>query len=1199
MKHLNRAFSSLSVTVALGVALSSLTPSFAQSVSQGTNQVAPQTRITQVTNEQNLVRLTGNTSRLTKIGADLGVAADSFPLNHLQLVLKRSDTQETALKQLMHDQEQVGSPSYHKWLTPQSYGETYGVSDQDLKTVTTWLSGHGFSVEGVSSSRMVITLSGTQEQLRSAFHTEIHQYTLHNQTYFANASDPMLPAALAPVVAGFSALSNYGPKALHTTPQLMKHQADGGWQKTEIKPQIQSDIVQKPRPDYTINTGTQNAYLVTPSDFATIYNVNPLWSQGIDGTGQTIAIVAASDVNPADVDSFRSAFGLPAKKLNYFYVDVNPGLTGDSTESEAALDVEWSGAMAKNATIDVVVSAYGPLNAAQYAIDNNLAPILSVSWGECELDLGTSGNQYVNGLWQQGAAEGITVLVAAGDSGSASCDQDQEVSFLGEQVSGFASTPYNTAVGGTDFSGNYPNAAPYWSLTNNSTTLESAINYIPETPWNETCASPQVLLAAQANGFAADTTNEALCNDFSAPFLDVVGGGGGISRCTTSDGATVPSCTGGYPTPDWQLMMPGMPHNTTRNVPDISFFAGSGLWGSAYVFCQSDASPDGACNYLNVSDIQTLTAGGTSFASPAFAGVVALMAQKTKSQSGNINYLLYQLGAAQYNGTGATVFHDITAGNNAMPCLDGNPAIPPSALCTVTNPNDIVGLLPDFNANVGYDLASGLGSADVTSLATAWAAVVSGLAPSKTAMTLTSAATATYGTTFTAKVQVSAASGSVVPTGGAAIFYEDTANGLSLATGQLSNGAVTLSGNTMPAGKHNLVASYPGNGTFSESSSASVPVVVTQAATTMTLVASHTMVSATQSVGFQITLETTSTASSPSGTLTLTDTTSGKVLGTATVVAQTDASGNSIGHAALDVAGNLLTSGSNAITASYAGDTNYTGSSANTTITYAAAFQLALAQSAVTVPAGSAGSGPIALTVTPSAGTTLNTANMVFSCPTTLPAGLTCSFSTPILNSTGTVSSNLTILASAPLASATEPALPGKLAGGVVALACLLFFGWPGKKRNIRLLVVVCSVGMLFFVSGCAGNSNSIQANNDATLTVLSTSSAAPSLNSALKLTTIVTPVSGSGSPTGSVTFLSGSNVLGVGTLTGGTATYTTSSLTVGTHSITASYGGDSTFNPSLSTSSSVDVTLVAPITVQVSDNAGDIATQTLNVTVK
>ena len=403
----------------------------------------------------------------------------------------------------------------------------------------------------------------------------------------------------------------------------------------------------------------------------------------------------------------------------------------------------------------------------------------------------------------------------------------------------------------------------------------------------------------------------------------------------------------------------------------------------------------------------------------------------------------------------------------------------------------------------------------------------------------------------------------------------------------------------MPAGKHNLVASYPGNGTFSESSSASVPVVVTQAATTMTLVASHTMVSATQSVGFQITLETTSTASSPSGTLTLTDTTSGKVLGTATVVAQTDASGNSIGHAALDVAGNLLTSGSNAITASYAGDTNYTGSSANTTITYAAAFQLALAQSAVTVPAGSAGSGPIALTVTPSAGTTLNTANMVFSCPTTLPAGLTCSFSTPILNSTGTVSSNLTILASTPLASVTEPALPGKLAGGVVALACLLFFGWPGKKRNIRLLVVVCSVGMLFFVSGCAGNSNSIQANNDATLTVLSTSSAAPSLNSALKLTTIVTPVSGSGSPTGSVTFLSGSNVLGVGTLTGGTATYTTSSLTVGTHSITASYGGDSTFNPSLSTSSSVDVTLVAPITVQVSDNAGDIATQTLNVTVK
>jgi len=1201
MKHLNRAFSSLSVTVALGVALSSLIPAFAQSTSQSTNLVAPQTRITQTTNEQNLVRLSGNTSPLVKIGSDLGVATDSFPLNHLQLVLKRSDVQEAALEQLLKDQQHVGSPSYHQWLTPQSFGETYGVSAQDLSTVTAWLSGHGFSVEKVSNSHMVITFSGTQQQLRSAFHTEIHHYSLHGQTYFANTTDPMLPAALSPVIAGFSTLSNYGPKPLHTSPQLMKHMASGEWQKTAIKPQAESNMVQKVRPDFTINTGTNNAYLVAPSDFATIYNVNPLWSQGIDGTGQTIAIVAASDVNPADVDAFRSAFGLPAKKLNYFYIDENPGLTADSTESEAALDVEWSGAMAKNATIDVVVSENGPLPAAQYAIDNNLAPVLSVSWGECELDLGVSGNQYVNTMWQQGAAEGITVLVAAGDSGSASCDQGEELSFEGEQVSGFASTPYNTAVGGTDFSGNYPHAAPYWSLTNNSTTLESAIGYIPETPWNETCASPQVLLAAEANGFAADTTNEALCNDFtqSTNFLDVVGGGGGTSLCTSSDGTNVSSCTGGYPTPDWQLPMPGMPKNTTRNVPDISFFAGSGIWGSAYVFCQSDVSPDGACNYLNTADIQTLTAGGTSFASPAFAGVVALMNQKTKSALGNINYLLYQLGAAQYNGTGATVFHDIIAGNNAMPCLAGNPAVPPSTPCTVTNPNDVVGVLPDYSTNVGYDRASGLGSADVTSLASAWAAVVSGLAPSKTTLTLTGSATETYGTAFTAKVQVSAATGSTVPTGGAAIFYEDTASGLSLATGQLANGVANLSGNTMPAGKHNLVARYPGNGTFSESSSTTVPIVVTQAGTTMTLTSSHTTVSPTQSVSFEITLETNSTANSPSGSVTLTDTTTGNLLGTATVAAETDASGNSIGHAFLNVPGNQLGSGQNTIAVNYPGDTNYTGSSTKTVITYTSAFQIALGQSAIALPAGTKSSGAVSILVTPGTGTVLNLANLTFSCPVAMPVGLTCSFSAPVLNSNGTVSSNVTLLASAPLASMTKPAFPGKLAGEVVALACLVFFGLPGKKRNIRLFAVVCSAGVLFAASGCSSNQNSIQANNAATITALSSSSKTPSLNSTLTLTSQVTPISGSGSPTGSVTFLSGTNVLGVSTLSGGKAIYSTSSLSIGAHTLTASYSGDSSFTPSDSGSTGVDVTLIAPIAIQVSDNAGDVANQTLTITIQ
>src|ERR1700743_143043 len=402
------------------------------------SSTAPEARIIQAINDQNLVRLSGNTPAFTRKATDLGVADDNLSLRHLQLVLKRSNTQEAALEELLRDQQKPGASNYHKWLTPQSFCSTYGVSDADISKVTSWVEQHGFTVESVSNGHNIITFSGTQAQLRSAFHTELHQYNINGQKHYANATDPMIPAAIAPVVTGFASLTTYGKTPLHTTPKLARRAAGGKWQQSSEQPAPRSETALKgASPQFTGAINGSNYYLLGPGDFGTIYNVKPAWNQQIDGSGQSIAIVAQSDVNPADVDAFRTAFSLPAKKLNTIYIGENPGYTGGSPEGEAALDVEWSGAIAPNATIDLIVSGEtntggGVTTAAQYAVDNNVAPILSVSWGGCELALGASGTQFFSDMWQQAAAEGITVLVAAGDSGSASCDQNQELSFYGE-----------------------------------------------------------------------------------------------------------------------------------------------------------------------------------------------------------------------------------------------------------------------------------------------------------------------------------------------------------------------------------------------------------------------------------------------------------------------------------------------------------------------------------------------------------------------------------------------------------------------------------------------------------------------------------------------------------------------------------------------------------------------------------------------
>lgn len=774
-------------------------------------QLAPQPLITRPVDESQLVTLRGNTHPLAQPQFDIGAAAPDLSLNRMLLVLKRSPQQDYALKKLLDDQQDKNSPNYHKWLTPDEFGQQFGATDQDLEIITGWLTAHGFAVARISHGRSVIEFSGVESQLESAFHTQIHQYLVNSQTRWANARDPQIPAALAPAVAGLASLNNfprqpmselmgtYSPKTRHLTPANPLITLIG-W-----------------GCDYYNSTHDDNCYAVGPADFGTIYNVQSLWNSGIDGTGQTIAIVGESDINIQDDRDFRNLFGLPVNDPHIIYDGPDPGLQPD--ESEADIDVEWSGAIAPKATIDFVVSqstetTLGVDLSAVYIIDNNLAPVMSESYGECELAIGTSGNQFYNSLWAQAAAQGITAILAAGDSGSATCDRASQGAQYGLEVSGFASTPYNVAIGGTDFN-DFENPQQYWNPTNATATQESAKTYIPETTWNGTCTNSMILGDLGWGSNAESNCNNPQLIDNNAFLLYPTGGGGGLSSCTVSDGQSPYSCSGGYGKPSWQVA-PGVPNDTKRDVPDVSLFASNGVMGNFYIFCEADSSAACAASEYGA-------AGGTSFGAPAFAGIMALVNQQMQTPQGNANYVLYKL-AAQQNpascnsstGSGAScIFNDITSGTIQMPCLDGYPN------CTVQIVGDQYGVLSGYSTGTGYDLATGLGSINVANLVKNWNTAT--FRPSVTTFSLNPTANLTHGQTVTVSGSVKPSSGSGTPTGAVSLL---TSSGVSAGGFTLNNGAISGSTTLLPGGTYSVTAHYAGDSTFGGSDSTAVNITI-------------------------------------------------------------------------------------------------------------------------------------------------------------------------------------------------------------------------------------------------------------------------------------------------------------------------------------------------------------------------------------
>lgn len=688
---------------------------------------ASQPLITTTIDEHTLVALPGNVRPEATEANDRGAVPDSMPFDHMLLELQRSPAVESALEAYMQSTQTQGSPNYHQWLTAAELAAQYGPAPADVSTITAWLQSHGFQVNGVSGSGMFIDFSGTAAQVTETFKTEIHSLEVNGQSHFANMQNPRIPAALAPVVTGLVALHDFRP-----------HPAITPVTTPAAKP---AGVV---KPVYTINSVYQ---LVVPADLATIYNFNPVFQSGTTGRNQTVVLLERTDLfNNQDYFTFRKTFGLDNYKDSTFTVEHPGGCTDPGVrigdDGEAAVDVEWSAAAAPDAKIVLASCAdtatnFGPLIALQALIDSRTPPaIVSLSYGGCEAAQGSSGNQQIKLLYQQAAAEGTSIYVAAGDAGAAMCDDGAPAASYGISVNGLASTPYNLAAGGTDFTDALSGTnAEYWNATN-SPVYGSAKSYIPEMPWDDSCANVPF---ANYVGYPTTYGVNGFCNSpIGEEYLDVIAGGGGPSACAygnTSPDPNTPATSGtckGYAKPIWQYGLAGVPNDGVRDLPDVSLFASNGFWGHYYVICYSD--PAGGGGPCSGPPDTWAGAGGTSFVAPILAGVQALVNQTHYSISqGNPDYVYYDLASRDYGffgnpacdssrGNGSCIFHDVTYGDNDVNCIGTFNCYDPSGPNGVLSVSDKY-YLPAYRTNVGWDFSSGIGTLNVQRLVSAWSQI--------------------------------------------------------------------------------------------------------------------------------------------------------------------------------------------------------------------------------------------------------------------------------------------------------------------------------------------------------------------------------------------------------------------------------------------------------------------------------------------
>jgi large repetitive protein len=719
---------------------------------------------------------------------EIGRVDSGLPMERMMLLLQPTAQQETALAKLVSHQSDKDSADYHRWLSPDDFGARFGPAQQDIDRVTAWLQSHGFTVNSIARGKQWIEFSGTAGQVESAFHTEIHQYMVKGEQHVANSTDISLPKALTPIIKGVLSLHNFEKRPLHNDGFKVRRDNETG----------------KLVPEFTFtNSNGVPFHFLAPGDFSRIYNTLPLLNAGINGKGTSIAIVARSNIQLSDVQIFRQIFGLPANDPNFVFNGADPGPTGTGDEVEADLDTQWSGAVAPQAKIDLVItgstfSSDGSDLSLAYIVDHRVAPILSSSFGQCEAFLGPAGNDFFRRAYEQAAAEGITVFVSAGDDGAAGCDNPPGGRLgpagFGLNVSGIASTPFNIAVGGTQFA-EQGNDSNFW-LTSNRPGFSSAIGYIPESVWNESCDP---------------TIDPNQCGD---GLFSLFAGSGGKSSCVEFQivGNTI-TCVSGYPKPSWQVG-DHVPDDGVRDLPDVSLTAAGNHDG--YLLCVEGAcqtTVSGGKPFLE----SAFVVGGTSASAPAMAGIMALNEQKNGAFQGLANFNFYQLAAtdsvSNCNSTLLTsqmqrqncIFQDVTQGSNSVPGQVG------------------------FKASPGFDLSTGLGSVNANKLVNSWGS--GNKLATKTSLSI-SMATIEHGQPLPLNVLVKPVSTHGTPSGDFDLFAGAST---SIFGGSLSRGAFSGNVNDLPGGQYMMEAHYGGDQMFAVSDSNSVALRVTPEPSAVTL----------------------------------------------------------------------------------------------------------------------------------------------------------------------------------------------------------------------------------------------------------------------------------------------------------------------------------------------------------------------------
>jgi subtilase family serine protease len=904
-----------------------------------------------------------------------------------------SAAQQAALDQLLADQQNPASPRFHQWLTPQQYAAQFGLSSNDIAKVTAWLTSQGFTVTGVANGGSFVTFDGTVAQAQTAFATSIHNLSLNGESHFANIANPSVPSAFADVVGAVTGLHDF-----------------------RARPHLHTSIV---KPNFTSSV-SENHFLA-PGDLYTIYDVNPLLASSVvpTGTGSftgagigtgsncksmptgtlcgDIAVMGAVDISTADITAFRSAAGLSTVNLpTTVHEGTDPGqanncLPGGTTScpspnlddlDESSIDLEWSGAMAPGASILFVNGKDIFLNSMTQAIDQNLAPILTISYGECEAGWGSSYLSSFNTLFKQASAQGQTILAAAGDDGATDCEGGSEAAATQGLAVDFPGTsPYVTAMGGTMYNeGNATGVTQYWNANSTSTTSNagSATQYIPEAAWNE---------VATTGGLA--------------------GGGGGVSAF--------------FAKPAWQVetgaagMTTSVAPDNARDIPDIALDAA--VNHDPYLYCVSGFCTSGFRNSSSNLD----AAGGTSFDSQIFGGMLALIEQKVGSRFGNINPTLYAMGnkVAYYNPTSTSVFHDVVAGSNAMPCLAGSTQCPGGGNL-------------GYSASTGYDLATGWGSVDLNNLANAWNLVTPlglgslGANLSTTALTTNISSSSTtcssidtqsycYPTsaagtavTLTATVTGPAAT----PTGSVQFLVNNVAVGsaVTLASGVAT---YTWTPGCSALGQQSLTAVYSGDANYQGSIGAALTVNGTSNnPSTGAIINSPLIVTVTAGACPDFSVASSATVVSGVPTISV-------------------ASGGTIP----------------AVTITASSVNGFSG-----TVTFTSSIVLIAGDNADVAPTVSLSPASVTLAANGTATTTLT-----FS-------GITASLRQPILP--GKMDPGTMLVRQGPTRTQTKFA-----AGAGIAIASMLLFVLPHRRRLTGLLVVTLSVALALGASGCGASS--------------------------------------------------------------------------------------------------------------------------------